>query len=78
MILLPATLTDQASPLLDRLRDGVASGLAEQGLTPCVPTLSGGVSTFLPEDEGPESVLVRADLALYRAKDAGRDQIVYG
>jgi diguanylate cyclase (GGDEF)-like protein/PAS domain S-box-containing protein len=37
-------------------------------------TASIGISTFGPEIAGPEDMLVQSDVALYRAKDEGRDQ----
>jgi two-component system cell cycle response regulator len=41
-------------------------------------TLSGGVSELTPADRGPATLIERADLALYRAKAAGRDRVVSG
>ena len=39
-------------------------------------TISVGVAVAQSPDETPQEVLARADQALYRAKDAGRDQVV--
>jgi len=39
-------------------------------------TVSVGVAVAQTPDETPQAVLARADQALYRAKDAGRDQVV--
>ena len=39
-------------------------------------TVSVGVAVAQVPDETPQAVLARADRALYRAKSAGRDQVV--
>ena len=51
----------------ERLREAVAES------TPV--TMSVGVSAFAEGDEDPSAVLRRADEALYRAKEAGRDRV---
>ena len=38
-------------------------------------TASLGVSILTDEDKGPESILGRADRALYTAKEQGRDRV---
>ncbi|MEA2567286.1 MAG: hypothetical protein QOD49_2463, partial [Actinomycetota bacterium] len=43
---------------------------------PGAATLSAGVAEAMP-GESIEQVIGRADGALYRAKDAGRDQVVF-
>jgi len=40
-------------------------------------TVSFGVAECL-ESDGPESLLARADAMLYRAKEAGRNRVVWG
>jgi diguanylate cyclase (GGDEF)-like protein len=40
-------------------------------------TVSIGVTTFRPEDQRVEDMMHRADIALYQAKAAGRDRVVY-
>ncbi|MEO8288743.1 MAG: GGDEF domain-containing protein [Chloroflexota bacterium] len=42
-----------------------------------VPTLSIGLATFPEDARNPETLLARADGALYRAKNEGRNRIVY-
>jgi diguanylate cyclase (GGDEF)-like protein/PAS domain S-box-containing protein len=37
-------------------------------------TASIGISIYAPETKGPDDLLAQADMALYRAKEAGRDQ----
>ncbi len=74
-ILLPDTDLDGALDLAQRLRGEVAR-------TPVVVdggeiryTLSGGITLFCAEDRDTDAILARADRALYRAKQAGRDRI---
>ena len=38
-------------------------------------TISAGVTKLLPDD-APDTILARADGALYRAKDLGRNKVV--
>ncbi|MDT3358063.1 MAG: diguanylate cyclase [Spirochaetota bacterium] len=38
-------------------------------------TISVGISSFFPADESEEQILKRADKALYRAKQLGRNRI---
>ncbi len=75
MLLLPDTGVDDALALAERLRTGLrAQPLLLQGLAIMV-TLSVGVSLILPGDASPDTVLARADAALYRAKAEGRDRV---
>lgn len=72
-VLLPHTDLDGALKLGDRLREVV------RGADPraCVPmTVSVGVAVAHSADEPADAVIARADAALYRAKAAGRDQVV--
>ncbi|MGM4988671.1 GGDEF domain-containing protein [Tardiphaga sp. 841_E9_N1_2] len=75
LLILPDTDIDLAIQTLDRLRGLITelnwSAIA-QNLT---LTISAGISAIRPNDT-PEDILARADLALYRAKDTGRDRVV--
>jgi diguanylate cyclase (GGDEF)-like protein len=62
----------QARALAERLRLAIAEG-SEQGGLPRT-TVSVGLALARPDDT-PESLLARADAALYEAKDAGRNQV---
>jgi diguanylate cyclase (GGDEF)-like protein/PAS domain S-box-containing protein len=64
-VLLPACSPAEARHVIERLR----------GVTPAGQTVSAGVATWEPP-ESPESVLKRADQALYEAKHCGRDRLV--
>jgi diguanylate cyclase (GGDEF)-like protein/PAS domain S-box-containing protein len=64
-VLLPACSPDEAGAVIERLR----------AVTPLGQTVSAGIATW-EAPESPESVLERADRALYEAKRAGRDRLV--
>ncbi len=66
VIVMPQTDLDGASLFAERLRAGVAERMAI--------TVSGGV-TAARESDDPESLIARADTALYSAKTAGRNRI---
>lgn len=74
--LLPETGHTDALLVAERLRAAVAAmGLTHQG-APLVVTISLGVACALGEGETLESLLKRADGALYEAKQAGRNRVV--
>ncbi len=66
VIVMPHTAVDGACIFADRLRVKIESGL-------CI-TVSGGVASALDGDT-PQSLLSRADAALYSAKAAGRNRV---
>lgn len=71
-VLLPRTGPEGAMTLAERFRQGV-----ETAAWPNRPiTISVGVATFAANEETPERLLKRADEALYRAKDNGRNCVV--
>lgn len=73
-VLVPDTNLDSAFLLAERLRlKAAALGVAE-GPDSISFTLSAGVSSLMPEDASAEDALKRADSALYRAKQAGRNR----
>lgn len=74
LVLLPGGATADALGAAERLREAYAreaSGLDPQGRLGFRPTLSAGACTW-QDGEGLDAMIRRADLALYRAKDAGR------
>ncbi|MDB5654420.1 MAG: diguanylate cyclase [Tardiphaga sp.] len=74
LLVLPDTPHDTAVQLLDRLRAIVATldwSAFSDGLS---VTISAGVATFEP-DELPDTLLARADSALYAAKALGRNRV---
>ncbi|KQV46505.1 MULTISPECIES: GGDEF domain-containing protein [unclassified Duganella] len=72
-ILLPSTGENEARIVAERLRAGSqALQVRHQGRA--VPLkLSIGIACLEEEDTGPDTLLARADQALYEAKNAGRD-----
>jgi diguanylate cyclase len=75
LLILPDSTSEQASTAVDRLRVMVAAlDWNAISVELCV-TFSAGVAQ-LRQDEAPEDVLTRADVALYRAKDTGRNRVV--
>ncbi len=77
-ILLPETDLAHAKGVAERIRHAVASEPFETEMTmPLNITVSVGISINEHEDDTPEQMLKRADIALYRAKREGRNRIVY-
>ena len=74
IILVDATL-DEAHGLYARLRDAFARRDDWGGVAGLRVTISAGASMLDPLDTAPAQLMRRADMALYRAKSAGRDQL---
>ncbi|MBX3661976.1 MAG: diguanylate cyclase [Burkholderiales bacterium] len=74
-ILLTGAALPAAAEFADRLRRAIAgSPTLHEGLSLAV-TVSVGIAALRAEDEGADAALLRADRALYRAKESGRDRI---
>ncbi len=74
-VLLPQTAKGQAVDVAERLRrEFSAASEQAEGLERRV-TLSVGVTEWRDRDLGLEDMLLRADQALYRAKNSGRDRV---
>ena len=67
---------EHALAAAERLRKAVAGVRVRAGDQYIVPTASVGVACLSPQDTGFETLLIRADRALYRAKSEGRDRVV--
>lgn len=76
-LLLPETPLEAGQQLLDSLRTGVEECPFHFKGARIQVTLSGGIANFAVRDEA-EQVFERADKALYRAKEAGRNRIEVG
>ncbi len=75
VMLMPETPKSQALAVLDKVRAVVAKTPFKFKGSPVKITMSFGLASFGAEDSV-ESVFERADQALYKAKDAGRNQCV--
>jgi diguanylate cyclase (GGDEF)-like protein len=75
VVLLPETDLAEAMSLAHRLSDGISGTVitSEQG-SPISVTVSVGVAALAPHESG-EALIQRADQALYRAKQGGRNRI---
>lgn len=71
VVLLPETSLAEARVVAERIRVEVESG--GKGLPAC--TVSIGVAVSGPDDLEVDAIVARADAAMYRAKDAGRNRV---
>lgn len=74
LLIMPGTTQDAASLMLERLRAIVGEldwSAFSEGMQ---VTISAGIAS-LQDDETPEALLARADIALYQAKALGRNRI---
>ncbi|MCY7272049.1 MAG: diguanylate cyclase [Sphingomonas bacterium] len=69
----PDTALPQALAVCDRLRSELGATIFRDGTSAITVTVSGGVAELGPE--GLDRALKIADMALYRAKQAGRNQL---
>jgi diguanylate cyclase len=74
VILLPDTGPEAASRVAEKLREVVKKAVLADGRITGL-TLSAGVATTRGHDSA-EQLFERADRALYRAKESGRDQVM--
>ncbi len=74
LIVAPGTDAETAYNLAARVLEHVRSSPIDCGTGVIMLTTSAGVATIEPSDDDFEKLLGRADAALYRAKDLGRDR----
>ncbi|MHB9003755.1 MAG: sensor domain-containing diguanylate cyclase [Coriobacteriia bacterium] len=75
LVIAPGTGSETAYELAERVRIAIADEPFTCSNEFAV-TVSVGVATLHPDDKGADSLLARADDALYAAKDAGRNRVV--
>ncbi len=78
VVLMPDTNQGQAHDVAERVRQAVAE--KQFGVAPnrsVSITVSVGVAMNELDDETPDTMLKRADVALYRAKNQGRNRVVF-
>lgn len=75
LVLMPQSGVEGALAAAQRLREAIGTQAFELEGEPVTLTVSLGVSTALQIDGEPRAVLRRADQALYRAKQEGRDRV---
>ena len=78
-ILLPQTAIAEAGAIADRIRQRVSATHFPHGKTQPLGrvTVSIGVSTFSAMVNTSENIIAAADRALYQAKNAGKDRVVF-
>ncbi len=74
-LLLPEMDAAEAMAMAERLRQRLESDPPLHGGRALAVTVSIGVSLFAAGDAGADTALLRADQALYQAKQAGRNQV---
>jgi two-component system cell cycle response regulator len=74
VLLLPYTTLEQAAMFADRVREAIASKPIEHYGKNISVTFSAGVASF-PSGDTLEALLRRADQAMYRAKEKGRNRV---
>lgn len=78
VVLMPDTDLRQAEGVAERVRTAVAERRFDvSGKTPLPLTVSVGLARHEGEHDGPDQLLKRADVALYRAKHGGRNRVVF-
>ncbi|SFR82241.1 PAS domain S-box-containing protein/diguanylate cyclase (GGDEF) domain-containing protein [Marinobacter daqiaonensis] len=74
-LILPGTDLDDAAGIAERVRHTIATEAFYSGDTLIHATVSVGIAQLWPGDDSIGEIIRRADRALYRAKNRGRNQI---
>jgi diguanylate cyclase (GGDEF)-like protein len=75
MVITPVLDLTAATALADRLRLAIAGERVSEGGVLLRVTVSAGVATIADVDDSVQALIKRADMALYKAKLAGRNQV---
>lgn len=78
LVVMPGVDRSLATPRLERMRLRVREAGEALGIEGLQVTASIGLASLDEADEDPASLLRRADGAMYRAKQAGRDRVLAG
>lgn len=79
VVIMPETDRELAYSVAERIRDVVAGKPFSTGESgeEIVVTTSVGIGCYVDENDTPESLMKRADVALYEAKHTGRNRVVF-
>ena len=75
VLLLPETTREEAYRVAERVRLALATRLLELDGQQYVVKFSAGIAGMVDASESLDALLARADLAMYRAKEAGRNRV---
>jgi diguanylate cyclase (GGDEF)-like protein len=75
MIIAPGSTMDESAALANRLLNRIEHEIISDGHNQVVVTVSAGVTMLTAEDDAPRMLLKRADAAMYRAKQTGRNRV---
>lgn len=75
VIILPQTSTEGALVIAERLRSGVAANTVKTDAGDISMTISIGLASFPVDEKTTDGLIKKADLALYAAKEKGRNMI---
>ena len=79
VVIMPETDRDLAFSVAERIREVVEMKpfhITDQGVDAAITT-SIGIGCYYDDNDTPETILKRADLALYEAKEGGRNKVIY-
>jgi diguanylate cyclase (GGDEF)-like protein len=76
IVLLPEISAEDGVQAAERIRNQVAEKKFGSNKKPMVVTVSVGVAAYPKDGKDPESVIKKADGALYKAKEHGRNRVV--
>ncbi len=77
LVVMPGLSREDRGNLMDALRANISATPIRVGETELCVTVSIGVAWMESTHEGPADLIRRADAALYEAKAAGRNRVVY-
>ena len=76
LIISPGVPMEEAINLAERIRRLISELEIEQGEQKIGVTVSAGVTTLEADDTGVVAMMMRADRAMYMAKEQGRNRVV--